>query len=415
MCYSFKRMVDDYMKKLKFNDDKKNFTTSEMILLVAIALLIGLSIGVLLNKTSNITKKENVNDEYLQEFIDNYEYILNNYYDDIDKSSLISSAISGMMESLDDPYSMYFDETETNNFSITLDGSYKGIGVQILKDEETGYMLVTTVFKNSPAEEAGLKAGDKIISIDNTEATNLTASEFSTLIKESENDSITLKILRDNSTIDVTVNKSVVTLDSVTSQIYEVENKKIGYIYIGIFANNTYSQFKDALDKLESDNIDSLIIDVRGNTGGHLTAVDQILDLFLSTKQIMYQFEQNGEITSIYGTGKDNKEYPIVLLGNETSASASEVLIAGLTENIDAIFIGKKTYGKGTVQELVTLSDGTQYKITIKKWLTPLGNWINETNGINPDIEVDLDEKYFETYEDEDDTQLQKAIEYLKK
>jgi len=205
----------------------------------------------------------------------------------------------------------------------------------------------------------------------------------------------------------------VVNIESVISKVYEENDKKIGYIYIGIFANNTYNQFKTELEELESQNIDSLIIDVRSNTGGHLTAVDGILDLFLNSNHIMYQFEQDAKVTSIYGTGKENKNYEIVLLGDSISASASEVLIAGLRENLNSKFIGKKTYGKGTVQELITLSDGTQYKITVKKWLTPKGNWINETEGISPDIEIDLADKYFETGEDKDDSQLQKAIEYL--
>ena len=145
-----------------------------------------------------------------------------------------------------------------------------------------------------------------------------------------------------------------------------------------------------------------------------MTAVDGILDLFLNQNQIMYQFEQSDVITPVYGTGNENKKYKIILLGDEVSASASEVLIAGLKENLNAILIGKQTYGKGTVQELVTLSDGTQYKITIKKWLTPNGNWINETKGIAPDIEVELSNKYYETYETEDDTQLQTALEYIR-
>ena len=145
-----------------------------------------------------------------------------------------------------------------------------------------------------------------------------------------------------------------------------------------------------------------------------MTTVDGILDIFLNKNQIMYQFEQSGKVTSTYGSGTENKKYDIVLLGDEVSASASEVLIAGLRDNLGSTFIGKQTYGKGTVQELMTLSDGTQYKITVKKWLTPKGNWINDSKGLTPDIEVELDDKYYETYETEDDTQLQKAIEYIK-
>lgn len=440
MWYSFKRMVDDIMKDNKMGESKiennitqtkeendkkidnnkshnksiKNFSTYEVILLVLMSLLIGLSIGGLLDKKNIITKEKITGDEHLKEFVENYEYIINNYYEEIDRASLINSAISGMMESLDDPYSIYFNEEESDNFSITLDGSYKGLGIQILKDEETGYMLVTSIFKNSPAAEAGLEAGDKIISIDNNNANEMTASQFSSLIRDSEQNEFNLKVLRNEETLEIKLLKSTVTLDSVLSKTFNIEDKKVGYIYIGIFANNTYNQFKEELQILESSGMDFLIIDVRGNTGGHLTAVDNILDLFLNSKQVMYQFEQNEEITTIYGNGDDNKNYEIVLLGDETSASASEVLIAGLRENLNSKLIGKKTYGKGTVQEMVTLSDGTQYKITVKKWLTPTGAWVNDTEGIIPDIEVDMDDNYYQTYSDDDDTQLQKALNYLK-
>jgi len=398
----------------KKNKPKKMFSTSETILLVFISLLIGLSIGGLLKNTNVISKSNILNDKNLQEFIENYEYILNNYYEEVDRESLISEAIAGMMNSLDDPYSMYFNDEESDNFSITLDGSYKGIGIQIIKNEETGYMTVASIFKNSPAEEAGLIVGDEIISIDDIKTTEISASEFSTLIRDSEATEFNMIILREEKKLEIKLKKNTITINSVTSEMFDVGNKKIGYIYIGIFANNTYDQFKEKLEELEKEKIDALIIDVRGNTGGHLTAVDNILDLFLNSKQILYKFEQNGEISTIYGTGNDNKSYEIVLLGDETSASASEVLIAALKENLGSQFIGKKTYGKGTVQELVTLSNGTQYKITIKKWLTPNGNWIDNTEGITPDIEVDMSEEYYQTYNNDDDRQLQKALDYLK-
>ncbi len=402
------------MNNTSLKNDRKNFSTYEIILIIIMSLIVGFCIGRIFSKSSVVTKKEKISDEYLSELIKNYNFILDNYYDDIDRQKLIDSAISGMMESLDDPHSIYFDESETNNFNITLDGSYDGIGVQISKELDTGYMVILNIFKNSPAFDSGLKVGDKIISVENIESKNMSASEFSDLIKKNKKSELAMKILRDNKELDIKLKKDTITLDSVVSEIYKEENKKIGYIYIGIFANNTAEQFKSQLKKLEDEKIDSLIIDVRGNTGGHLTSVDEILKIFLNSKQVMYQFEKNKKITKTYGRGNSNKEYDIVLLCDETSASASEVLVAGLKENLGSTVIGKKTYGKGTVQELVTLPSGTQYKITVKKWLTPNGNWINSTKGILPDIEVDLEDKYYQTYEDSDDTQLQKAIEYLK-
>jgi len=408
-------MVDDKMNEsINNKQERKIFSTAETILLVIMSLLIGLSIGLLFRQNNMSSSKETETDKNLKEFIKNYNYIIDNYYEEVDKEDLINNAIAGMMESLDDPHSVYFDETETDNFTISLNGSYEGVGIQILKDEESGNMLITGVFKDSPAAKSGLLPGDMIVSIDDFMAKDLSASEFSSIIRNGTKTSYELKVLRDEEEIKITLNKSLVTLASVVSETFEEDKKKIGYIYIGIFANNTYSQFKEELEKLEKENIDALIIDVRGNTGGHLTTVDGILDIFLNKNQIMYQFEQSGKTTATYGSGDDNKKYDIVLLGDEVSASASEVLIAGLRENLGSIFIGKQTYGKGTVQELITLSDGTQYKITVKKWLTPKGNWINDSEGLTPDMEVELDNKYYETYNNEDDTQLQKAIEYIK-
>ena len=394
---------------------KKIFSSSETILLVILSLLVGLSIGILLKDKEESNKKITVENKHLQEFIKNYNYIIDNYYKDVNEEELVNNAIDGMMKSLEDPYSLYLNSEETDNFSISLNGSYQGIGVQIVKDEKTGYMLITSIFKDSPAAISGLKVGDMIVSVDDKKSSDLSASEFSSIIKNGKKESFKLKIIRGTENLDIELKKAVVTLSSVTSKIYEENNKKIGYIYIGIFANNTYQQFKKEINRLEREKIDYLILDVRGNSGGRLTTVDNILDEFLNKKQIMYKFEQNKKITEVYGTGKENKSYEIILLGDESSASASEVLITGLRENLGSKFIGKKTYGKGTVQELVTLSNGTQYKITIKRWLTPKGNWVNDTEGVIPDIEVELNNKYYETFEDIDDTQLQRALRYIEK
>ena len=395
------------------NDPSKNvFSIRETIMVSLSTLIVGLVVGVLLNKTKIITKNAFIQDKYLGQFAQNYQYIVDNYYEEVDKQKLINGAIEGMTNTLDE-FSTYMDETDSNNFSITLNGSYSGIGVQIAEDKDKN-IIVTAVFKDSPSEKAGIKPGDILLSINGKDSKELGATGFVKEVKNSEAKEIKIKYKREEEEKEVTVVRSVVELTSVKSETYDIDDKKVGYIYMSIFANNTYKQFKTELDKLEKQNIDYLIIDVRSNTGGHLTSIDSILDLFLNKKQIMYQFDEKGKITKTYGTGNENKKYKIILLGNEDTASASEVLIASLKENLNSIFIGKKTYGKGTVQELKNLSKDIKYKITIKKWLTPKGNWINDTKGIKPDIEVELDEKYFETYKEDDDTQLQRAFDYIK-
>lgn len=409
--------INKIAKKSKLQKEKniceKKFSTTETIWLVVLSLIIGVSIGGLFSKTSIITKKSVLSDEYLKRFAETYQNVLSNYYKETDKGQLINSAIEGMLESLEDPYSMYFNETESENFSSVLEGSYEGIGVQVSSQKNNKGILINAVFEKSPAYVAGLKVGDIILSVDEISVLQLEISEFSSMIKNSDKANFKFKILRGEKEMEVIIEKSVVELSSVSSKIIEKKYKKIGYIYIGVFAYNTYDQFRTCLDSLEKQNIDSLIIDVRGNSGGHLISVDSILDLFLSYNQKMYGVEQSGVISYTNATGSDNKKYEIVVLGDELSASASEVLIAGLRDNLGIKFFGKQTYGKGTVQEMVTLSDGTKYKLTTKRWLTPNGDCVSDTVGIVPDVDVDLGDKYYETFSDDDDNQIQRAIEYL--
>jgi carboxyl-terminal processing protease len=178
-----------------------------------------------------------------------------------------------------------------------------------------------------------------------------------------------------------------------------------------LFAANTYEQFLSKLTELEKNGIDSLVIDVRGDSGGYLTTVDSILKKFMTKKQVVYQLKKGSNVSKTYGEAKKNKKYKIILLGDENSASASELLIVRIRENYDnSIFVGKKTYGKGTAQEMVSLDSDNKYKITTKKWLTPKGNWINDTEGIIPDIEIDTEEISFGDT-NYNDAQLNKALE----
>ncbi len=404
--------------------DKKTFRKREVVVLLIITCLCSIVLGVVIGGITGLAAKFNVNlrdsyhvatDKNLKSFVRNYKYIVNNYYEDINKEKLIDNAISGMMKSLDDPYSVYMDENESNSFNISLDGEYKGIGIQIAKDEEKQAMLVMYVFKDSPADKAGLKAGDYIIKLNNKEIKDKSVTEFSNSILKSDKKEFTLTIIRDEEQKDIKVSKNNVVIDSVISEIYERNDKKIGYLYISIFANNTPIQFQKKLKELENKKIDGLIIDVRDNTGGHLTSVEAMLESMLTKNQITYQLKIGKRQIKFYGKAKKNKDYKIVLLGNNNSASASEILISSLMDNLNCKFVGEKTYGKGTVQELVTLSNNEQYKITTKKWLTPKGKWINDTKGIKPTDEIKLDKKYIETHKDEDDNQLNKALDIISK
>ena len=364
------------------------------------------------HKSSN--KEEVEYDENLTTFIDNYNYIVNNYYKEVDKKQLVDDAIAGMMKTLDDPYSVYMNEEQTKNINIALNGEYKGLGLVISKDKD-GNIIVAGVFENSAADKSGILEGDIIKKVNDKDIKDMEPSDFSNYVMKSTDNEFKMIIIREGEEKEITVTKSNVEIDSVSSKVIEENNHKIGYIYISMFAANTVEQFSKKLSALEKDEIDSLIIDVREDSGGYLTTVDSILKKFMTKKEVIYQLKKDKSVTKEFGKAKENKKYKIILLGNENSASASELLIAGIRENYDnSIFIGKKTYGKGTAQEMVSLDTNNKYKITTKKWLTPKGNWINDTEGIVPDIEVDTEIISFGNTE-YDDAQLKRAIEELAK
>lgn len=391
--------------------NRKQFRLSEILILILITLIIGFILGLSVFKVMYDRDTDDNQDKFLSKFIDNYNYITSNYYGDLDKNKMIDSAIEGMLESIDDPYTTFFDDGDSNSFNATLDGSFQGIGVEVVNDSDNN-IVIYNVIDDSPASRSGLKPADIIKSIDGKSLENVSTSDFVKMVKEGTSSTIELVVLRNNAEIKVNVNKELVTIKSVKSDIFEREGKKIGYIYMSIFANNTFSQFKDELNKLEKSGIDSLIIDVRSNTGGHLTTVENILGLFLDSSHVIYQTEDNNGVVKAYSRGSETKKYKIVVLTNEASASASEILAAALKDEYGAKIVGKHTYGKGTVQELKNLSDGVQYKFTTKKWLTPHGEWINGT-GVQVDIDVDFNKDYYDNPVADNDSQLQAAIQAL--
>ena len=391
------------------------FSLKEVITIIIVTALASLLTGFAI--TNRVLKdkydsNETTRSPQMDTFIRNYNYIISNYYGEVDEEKLLEAALAGVLEALDDPYTTYIDETEANNFNIQLEGSYQGLGVEIYNDDN-GALTILTVFNDSPAAKSGLKPGDIFLKIDGEDISKLSSQKFSSKIKNEKKDKFVLTIKRNDEELEIEVQTSQVTLTSASSKIIESDNRKIGYLGISIFANNTYLQVKKELEYLESSGIDSLIIDVRSNTGGHLTSVENILGLFLDSSHIIYKTESNNNIDVVYSEGKTTKQYPIVIITNEISASASEILTATLKEEYGAKSVGKKTYGKGSAQELKTLPDGTQYKFTTKKWLTPKGNSIDGV-GVDVDMNVDFDSGYYENPIDENDTQLQAAIKMIK-
>ena len=405
-----KKIVQKPQSRIKKNKKNTylNLQTGELLIIIFVVIFISIIIGYKLGRKDT---KQIILDKELNQFVEVYDNVKLKYYKDVDSKKLIENAIDGMLQGLDD-YSLYLDQNSATTFNSRLDGEYEGLGIEIVQFNNE--IIIYQVFEASPAEKAGIKPGDIIIKIDDIDATTKTSSELANYIRENKKETFKILIKRMNEEIEYTLTREKVTINTVMHKKIVNNGKNIGYIYIGMFSNTAYDQFRKALNELEQEKIDSLIIDVRDNTGGHLTTAVNILSLFLNSDKVIYQIENQGKTTKYYSIGGENKLYDIVILQNTNSASASELLSITLKEQLDATIIGEASYGKGTVQELIKLSDGTEYKITTKKWLSPNGVWINE-KGIEPDIKISLDDNYYNNPTDDTDNQLQKAIEFLSK
>ena len=387
--------------------DSSDFSFVEVVIVVVISILFGVVIGYMItysNSPFHRSKHSN-----LDEIVNTYQNIVDNYYGDLDEDKLSSAAIQGMVESLDDPYSVYLNETETNDFNETIDGSFVGIGVVVLYENESTRII--EVYDDYPAQKAGLKADDVLVAIDGKNVEGSNSVDISKLIRGEKGTEVVITVRRGEQELDFTVTRDTIQLPSVTHTIYE---DTIGYIKIDSFSSNTYDQFKKALLDLESKNIKSLIIDVRDNPGGHLLQTKQILSLFFNKKTVLYQVESKTKKQKAHSTSKESRDYPVGILINHSSASASEILATCFQENYQNAFVmGEKSIGKGTVQTAQELSNGTSIKYTTQKWLTSKGVWIHG-EGVTPDIEVtQVDEYYYEPVV-ENDHILQEAIQKLK-
>lgn len=400
-------------KKIK-RATKNPFTNVEVIFLIVVTAMVSILMTYVFVSAFYLkeeTKQKNSEDTALQEFIDTYQNVLDSYYEDVDEQELIDNAIKGMLSGLDDPYSTYLDKNTSSNFDATLAGTYQGVGLEVYNDQDMN-IVVSRVFENSSADKAGIQGGDIIKKIDDKDLTKQKTSEFSNYTKKKKDGKFQVVYTHEGEEKTAKLERSIIIIQSVSSEVIERNNHKMGYIQIDIFSATTYSQFKKAVEKLEKEQVEGMVIDLRGNTGGHLTVVSDMLSLFMDKKHVLYQIEDKDKKTKYYSTGKETKDYPVVVLQNEGSASASELFTAAMKESYGAKVVGTKSYGKGTVQELNTLQDGTQYKFTTKKWLTPKGNWVHK-KGITPDVTIELNDSYLENPTHDNDDQFQKAFAVL--
>jgi len=394
--------MKDYLKKTKF----------ELWEVIAITLFSSLVMsfctGYLVYRSS-CGKVTSVNgDEYLAELYKAYDEIKSNYYSSVDLGSLVDAGIKGMFSYLGDPYTTYLDKDQTDNLTDSLKGTQHGIGVLINLSDEEKKIIISKVYDNTPAMEAGLVSGDEIVKVNDklvSESENL--KDITALIKSS--DEVRLVIQRDGVDKEYTLKTSDFYNPSVEENIIEGANgDKIGYLQISKFNETAYEQFNQKLNKIEATGINSLIIDLRGNTGGFLSAATKISELFLKKGEVIYSLNEQSGTKVTYDETEESRNYKVFVLVNESSASASEILAAALQDSYGAILVGTTTYGKGKVQKTNKMNDGTMYKYTSAKWLTPKGECIDGV-GLKPDIEISNGNELLK------DLVLEKAIEEIQK
>jgi carboxyl-terminal processing protease len=337
-----------------------------------------------IKQTQNNTK-DNMN---LEKVSQAYELILNRYVEKVDRDKLAEGAIQGMLSVLKDPYSVYMDKNTAKQFTQSLESSFEGIGAEV--GMEDGKIVIVSPFKNSPAEKAGLRPHDQILKVNGKSVNGLNLNDVTLKIRGKRGTTVQIEIARQNvkDPIDVTVKRDEIPLETVHSSLKKVNAEKIGYIDITQFSQDTATDFKKQLSSLEKSSLNGLIIDVRGNPGGLLTSVEDILKLFVTKDKPMVQIQKrNGDKDQFYSSLTQKKSYPVTVLVDKGSASASEILAGSLQEAAGYKLVGEKTFGKGTVQQAVPMGDGSNIKLTLFKWLTPDGNWIHK-KGIQPDVPI---------------------------
>ncbi len=391
---------------------KNKFNTLELILIFVMALVFGILIGEMVfsngSSSTSLTRKNNSN---IEEITNVYNTLIEEYINEVNEEDLKEAAIEGMLNLLGDNYSLYYDEAESEEFKEELTGTFYGIGAEVYQ-EEGGLITVYNVFENSPAAKAGLEKGDEYLKINGEDVTNKNSSDVADMIKGKNGETITLTIRRGDEEKELKVTTAKVEIPSVSSEIINQNNTKIGYMAISIFAKNTDEQFSKHLETIEKEGINKLIIDLRSNNGGELETVINIASNFLNKDDVVVQTVLKDKTEKRYSTKNNTNKYDIVVLINGQSASGAEVLASALNENCNAELVGTTTYGKGTVQRTKTLSSGDMIKYTVETWKTSQGKEI-EGVGIKPTIEVELSETYYKTLDQKDDNQLQTAIETI--
>ena len=402
-------------------EEQKRFKTYKIIMLVVlVAFITFLVTSIVMYQyftndsfgKSIVEKSEQTSD--IAETVEDYRKIIDKYYlGDIDEEKLKEGAIAGYIKGLDDEYTEYISKEDMADYMADATGNFVGVGVYMVQDTEANKIMVLSPIKGSPAEKAGLQPGDYIIAVDGVTYTGEQMTEASNKIKGETGTTVKLQIQRKDETLDIELTRENIKVNPVEGEVLE---NNIGYIEFSSFDDGTAEEFKTKFEELQGKGIKSLIIDLRNNGGGIVDEALEIANYILDKDSvILYEVDKNNNETVEKTTDDPIINMPIVILTNENTASSSEILAGALKDHKKATIVGEKTYGKGVIQRLLTLPDGSGLKITSEKYLTPNRTEINKV-GIEPDEKVELPETVTNilNVEKTEDTQLQKAIEILK-
>ena len=423
-CQRYNRLQEDYFQKeIK---SVRRWRLLACIISVIVGLVAGgLVAGIIVFKTATnssnawiINKKtgDEAVSNRVADKLDSLQAIIDYLYlGDVDEEAIEEGIYKGYMEALGDPYSVYYTKDEYTELMESSSGTFYGIGVYVTQDPDTNEVTIMGVIEGGPAEEAGIKEGDVILKVNDEDIASMDVNTVVSKIKggEGETVKITVKRTSDDETksLDFNVERRSVETKTVS---YEMLDDKVGYVRIAQFEETTVNQFKKAIDDLNDQGMKKLVIDLRDNPGGLLDSVCEILDYILPKGLIVYTEDKYGEREEEYSDEETHLSVPLSVLINGNSASASEVFAGAIQDYGVGKLVGTTSFGKGIVQVVRGLSDGSGVKVTVSKYYTPNGRNIHET-GLEPDVEVELDESITnDNYTLETDNQLQKAIEEAK-
>ena len=353
---------------------------------------------------NKVTDKE----EEIYNTIDEY------YLNGIDNDKMKDGIYKGMVDSLGDPYTVYYNSEEYKQFTSSSSGTYSGIGVAVSQNVTTGAITIVKTFKKGSGEKEGMKPGDVIYKVEGKKIEGLELSKVVSMIKGEEGTFVKVTVLRDGKEIEFNLERKKLEVDTVNYRMEDRSGKKIGYISVSEFDEVTASQFKSAISELSKEGMEGLVIDLRDNPGGLLDVTCEMLDRMIKKGLLVYTVDKNGKRVDEDATDSDSFDKPVAILVNGNSASASEVFSGAMKDYKAATLVGTRTFGKGIVQSIVPFGDGTAMKVTVSKYYTPNGVNIHGT-GIEPDVVVELSKDATKNgkYERKNDNQLDKALDVV--